>query len=112
VRVRHGGPFFLTNLSTMTEEQILLGLKNGDHEADAEIRKLYLPILTHAAEELLGEAPEIEGIVDDAFLLLFDRRKDNFKTLDQIESLLRLNVTNGCSAHLRLITKIITKGKQ
>jgi len=84
----------------MDEYQLIISFINGDEKGFKMIFESYHRQLIYLAQGIIPYSTEIEDIVQEAFLKLWDRR-ENFAHLDAIKSFLYICVKNTCLNHLK-----------
>lgn len=88
----------------MNEDELIAGLNNGNEDVFHHLYDLFYPRLCYYASNLLPESQNVEDIVQDAFISLW-QRKEKFSNLRSLKSFLYVVVKNKCfntSKHLKI----------
>ncbi|RNL51178.1 RNA polymerase sigma factor [Pedobacter jejuensis] len=77
----------MTSLNTFSDEQLNELLKSGDQDAYIEIYERYKSLLQQHALRKLGDMDEVEDLIQELFIYIWDKRNT-------------LSITSGLSAYL------------
>ena len=80
---------------TLTEQEILAGLSNGDQAALQELISLYFPILCRFAEKFLPDSSLAKDVVQETFIKLWNGRPV-FESVGALKGFLFVTTKNGC----------------
>lgn len=92
-------------------DRLALQVKNGDETAFKSIFDLFNKRLLYMAKEIVPDPALAEDIVQDAFIKLWDRRK-NFNDIMSIKAFLYLCVKNSCRneyKHAKVVDKYLSR---
>ncbi len=80
---------------TLTEQELLAGLSNGDQAALQELISLYFPVLCRFAEKFLPDSSLAKDVVQETFIKLWNTRPV-FESVNALKGFLFVATKNGC----------------
>jgi len=85
---------------SVSDSNIIERLRKGDEKAFEYVFNLYRARLCFFADKLVGDPDEVEDIVSDTYMKLWERR-DRFDNLTSIKAFLYIAVRNQCFDFLK-----------
>jgi len=86
----------------MTDEQLLIGIRDKDPGAFDAIFERWYKKLCYFANKIINEQAAAKDIVTDSFVKLWVKKKD-FLSIDHLESSIYKTIKNSCLDHLHKI---------